>query len=358
MANAVMEKCIALRKRLHLIPEVSGQEVRTRETILAFLKENTDLEIHEEGLWLWAVHREAGAQTSIALRADFDAVPVSGGGAQHLCGHDGHAAALCALGMMISGSCFGKNIYLIFQHAEETGEGARECAKLIGREKIGAVYGLHNLPGYPFGQIQLKKGTFACASRGLILSMKGSSAHAAYPENGKNPAFALCGLVSRLDALLDPADYEAMVMATVVGVRAGQRAFGMAASEGEVCLTLRAHKNRDLEKMEKRILDHCADEAAAQGMAFSFERADVFPATENHDACVALLERALGAPKAYLAEPMRWSEDFGWYLIECPGAFFGVGAGVDHPALHTPDYEYPDALLEVCANAFLDIVKA
>lgn len=47
-----------------------------------------------------------------------------------------------------------------------------------------------------------------------------------------------------------------------------------------------------------------------------------------------------------LPEPMRWSEDFGYYLQDCAGAFFGLGAGEDTPALHTAGYEFPDALLE------------
>ena len=53
---------------------------------------------------------------------------------------------------------------------------------------------------------------------------------------------------------------------------------------------------------------------------------------------------------------MRWSEDFGQYLLHVPGAFFGVGAGEEHPALHTAAYEYPDALLGPTADAFLRIL--
>ena len=49
---------------------------------------------------------------------------------------------------------------------------------------------------------------------------------------------------------------------------------------------------------------------------------------------------------------------FGWYLQQCPGAFFGIGAGPDCPALHTSRYEYPDALLEPAAEAFLQLILA
>ena len=53
---------------------------------------------------------------------------------------------------------------------------------------------------------------------------------------------------------------------------------------------------------------------------------------------------------------MRWSEDFGHYLMKCKGAFFGIGAGEDHAALHTIHYEYPDELLERTAEAFLRLI--
>ena len=351
----ILNKVVELRHALNACAEISGNEHQTRARILSFLRENTALELHDEGAWIWACHRETDAETSIAFRADFDAVPVADGQARHLCGHDGHAAALCGLALLLEGRHVGRNVYLIFQHAEETGEGGRVCAELLRRAGIASVYGCHNLPGYPFGQIQLRKGAFACASRGLILQMQGSSAHAAYPENGKNPAYALCEVIVRLPQFTDPADYQGMVMATPVGVRAGRRAFGMAASEGEVCLTLRAHRNADLEKLEARILDFCRERARIGGLEFQFERADVFPATENSDACVDAVAGAVSAEIAWLPEPMRWSEDFGWYLMRCPGAYFGIGAGEDHPGLHTPDYAYPDALLWPTMRAFAEI---
>lgn len=54
---------------------------------------------------------------------------------------------------------------------------------------------------------------------------------------------------------------------------------------------------------------------------------------------------------------MRWSEDFGEYLKHCKGAFFGIGAGVDHPHLHTEDYEYPNKLLLPTIEAFMKIIE-
>ncbi len=350
-------RAIQLRKALHAMAEVSMREENTRSHIEKLLRENTTLEIHTEDGWLWALHREENAEKTIAFRADFDAVATANG-AEHLCGHDGHAAALCAFALEIEGKTFGKNICLLFQHAEETGQGGKICAELIEKTKIDEIYGCHSLPGYPHGEICLKNGSFACASRGLILKMQGTSAHAAYPENGKNPAPALCELAVRLPEFTAPKAYEGMVMATLIGIRCGQKAFGMAASDGELYLTIRAHLNRDLDALEDKIIAFCREKAENGGITFAYEHIDAFPGTENEDNCVRKVEAAAekaGYKLFRLQEPMRWSEDFGWYLMKCPGAYFGIGAGKNYPALHTPEFEYKDELIESTVSMFENI---
>ena len=347
-----------LRKELHAMAEVSMREENTRRHIKRFLREHTTLEVHAEDGWLWALHREESAAKTIAFRADFDAVATGENTAAHLCGHDGHAAALCGLALEMEGKKYGKNICLLFQHAEETGQGGRICAELIKKANIDEIYGCHSLPGYPYGEICLKKGSFACASRGLILKMQGTSAHAAYPENGKNPAPALCELAARLPDFTAAEAYGGMVMATLIGIRCGRKAFGMAASDGELYLTLRAHLNRDLQALEDKIITFCREKAQNGGFGFEYEHIDAFPGTENEDACVRKVEIAAGKAGYSLfslPEPMRWSEDFGWYLMECPGAYFGIGAGENCPALHTPDFEYNDDLIENTVSMFENI---
>ena len=147
-----------------------------------------------------------------------------------------------------------------------------------------------------------------------------------------------------------------MTLCTVIGMTMGEKAFGAAASDAELWLTLRAEHDGDLSALEEAILSRARALAAAEGLGFSLEEQDVFPATENHLACAQKVLSVCGGTR--LPAPMRWSEDFGWYLQQCPGAFFGIGAGPDCPALHTSRYEYPDALLEPAAEAFLQLILA
>ena len=89
---------------------------------------------------------------------------------------------------------------------------------------------------------------------------------------------------------------------------------------------------------------------------FAWEVQDVFPATENDPACAQKVLDLCGGQ--VLEVPMRWSEDFGHYLNHVTGAFFGIGAGIDHPPLHTENYEYPDDLLEPTVQVFLELLEA
>lgn len=358
MTQELTEK---LWHKLHSCPEISGHEEQTKQIIIDFLLEHTALEVYPCGAGFYAAHRELNTtKSAVAIRADYDAVTTPDGSAKHLCGHDGHAAALCGLALAIEdqlakGQNFEKNIFLLFQPAEETGEGAKSCLELFEKEHIDEIYGAHNLPGVPFGQVTTKAGTFACSSRGLILKLEGKPAHAAYPENGVSPAHCIGEILCDLQELADSKYYSGMTLCTVIGTSMGQKAFGMAASDGEIWLTLRAEYENDLESLQEKIVTLSKELAQKDKLQFSYELQDVFPETKNDEDCAKkVLDVTEGS---LLKEPMRWSEDFGHYLKVCKGAFFGIGAGEEHPALHTEKYCYPTGLLMPTVETFLSILK-
>lgn len=351
MEQALMDKITALRAQLHACAEVSGREVVTKRTLMDFLRSHASLELVDLGVGFYAAHREAeSGRPAVALRADYDALATPEGGAAHLCGHDGHAAALCAVALELEGKTIGRSVFLLFQGAEETGAGAEPCCALFERESVGEIYGAHNLPGFPLGQVITRAGTFACASRGITLRFTGKPAHAAYPETGISPAPAVGQLLVDLPLLAAPAQYRGMTLCTVIGVQMGEKAFGAAAESAELWLTLRGEHDDDLSSLRRSVLSRARLLAENAQLDFSFEEQDVFPATENDALCASRVLRVCRG--SLLHDPMRWSEDFGHYLRLCRGAFFGIGAGEDHPQIHTEHYEYPDALLGPTARAF------
>ncbi|MDR1834903.1 MAG: M20/M25/M40 family metallo-hydrolase [Fusobacteriaceae bacterium] len=355
-----LEKILNLRKTLHEHPNLSLNERKTTERLMEFLRENTDLEIIDKGDWFYAAHREKGAQKNIAFRCDTDAIPGEDGKPYHGCGHDGHMALVCALALAISRKTFGKNIFLLFQPAEETGQGALICRDFVPTESIDEIYGLHSTPGFPEGRILLLKEVYACASEGVTISLTGRQSHAAHPEHGLNPAFLIAKIIGGLDDFLRDPAYKSLVLATIVHVLVGGKNFGVNPGSGEISLTIRAHYQSDLERLQKKLEEYVALHAKEESFAFSFSYNDVFPDTVN-DATLFEKIRKLLEEKHYdyeiLPDPSRASEDFGHFAKQTKAFYFGVGAGKNWPSLHTKNFEFNDALIPVALRLFLDVIN-
>lgn len=385
-----LEKIKRLRHELHAHPELSMEERETKKRLMEFLRENTKLFIEDRGHYFYAYANGKNEELEpIAFRADMDALPMEekaglpygskNPGVCHKCGHDGHCAALCGLALEADRLGTDRPVYFIFQHGEEIGGGGEECAGLIREKGIRRVFAFHNMSGYPEGQVLVKSGVTQCTSKGLTISMEGTPAHASQPEDGKNPAAALAKLALAIEAMAgaqrgeenaaqeesiadqgENSGFGGFVLATIVELSAGGRNFGIAASKGSVSVTLRADYERDLNRLEERIRETAQRLAKRYGLALSFEEQDFFPETVNDPEAVSLVRRAaasLKIPVRELSQPFRASEDFGYYLKQCPGAIFYIGNGADHPQLHTAEYDFNDGILERAVDLFFALLR-
>lgn len=369
MKSENKEKIIALRHLLHQNAELSNHEAHTMQLLKQFIRENTTASIVEKDGWFYAWRPGRTGENNLAFRADMDAVAVDEticlpyasqtAGVSHKCGHDGHMAALAGLILETEGADFDPNLFFLFQPAEETGEGGSRCADFVPECRIDEIYAYHNIPGFPEGTVLLASGTCACASRGLILKFEGATSHAAYPQYGHNPAYAIAEVIRQLPSAADPSSYNGLILCTIIQVNVGEPAFGVSAGYGELLLTIRAEKEEELDRLQDRILDACEAACRKDSLAFSYEIRDAFPETRNHAACVAKIQAACKAqniPFSYPEEPFRWSEDFGYFLKQTSGAFFGVGDGEGHPQLHTEVYDFNDRILETVVSVFFGIL--
>lgn len=358
----IVEKITELRHDLHGIPEESMQETKTKQMLENFLTRNTKLEIEDRGRWFCAVKRGAGKASGkqpIAFRADMDAVCGKDGKPGHYCGHDGHAAALAGFALWLDRFEPAEDIYLIFQPAEETGKGAELCSALLEEKHISHIFGQHNIPGYPKNHVLIKKGTFACASTGLEITMRGVPSHAGYPEAGRNPGCALAQLLLDTRRLTERYNREkGFVLMTLIGLDVGSANYGVSASEGVLRMTVRGERESVFEEYVNEIRAMAEAAAARDGLELYIQEIERFPATENYDDACEMVRLAAEENKfaiTCLEEPMRWSEDFGGYLKKTAGAFFGIGDGENYPQLHTQDYEFPDEVLETAIKMFAAI---
>lgn len=353
------EQAVFLQKVLHNLPEASNCESKTKAVLMEFLSGFADLQLVDKGKWFYAVHREGPCVPSVAFRTEMDAMVGKDGETYHGCGHDGHAAIVAALAAWTSGKTLSKNVYFLFQHAEETGEGAQECLELFDTENIDALYGFHNCPGYEAGAILLLPYTVACASRGLALQFQGKQAHAADPESGNNPIFPMTAFFSKWNELTDPAAFDGMVLATPIYMTAGSHAFGVAAGSGEIGLTLRSWYNTDLQTLESNLIQWAEELAAQTGVQLTHKTQDVFYATVNDPKIYRRCETAVhkaGLTAITLKEPFRWSDDFGRFCGHVRTCYLGIGSGENAQPLHTPQYQWNHAVTKTAIDLFQTII--
>lgn len=361
---------VELRHELHSHPELSTHEEWTKARLMEFLQKNTSLRLVDRGRWFYAVHWVGEGKPSIAFRADMDAVPVDEPselvpyasqcpGVGHKCGHDGHSAALAAFGLELEHETVDKNVFLIFQHAEEIGQGAAECAEILNENDISEIYAFHNLPGVALGAVAVPAGVAQFASTGMILQFTGVKSHASYPENGRNPAFAIAEMINAIPELIRPERWRGMTLITVIRVDVGERAFGTSAGYGELLLTIRGEFEEEMDALREMLEDLAQEKAVQHGLGCSFVYEDFFPETRNHPCAVERVKcaaRSLGIPVEEMKEKFRASEDFGYYTKQVPGAIFYLGDG-EHAPLHTAEFDFPDQLIETAVELFAQLAQ-
>jgi amidohydrolase len=367
---------VALRRELHAHPELAGEETGTSRILRRFVESHEPhrLVTGLGGAGLAAVYDGRDEGPVVMFRAEIDAVPVHEdndvdhrsrrSGVAHACGHDGHMAIAAGLAAWLHRHPPRRGrVVLLFQPAEETGAGALSVLEDPRFDSIAPdwIFALHNLPGEDIGEVQIKAGSFAAGSVGSILRFQGTTSHAAYPEQGRSPALAVAQLIQELIELPDRVDAgQRIARLTVVHARIGEAAFGTTPGEAEVMATLRSDREEILDRLRAGVVERAQRIAQAHGLAFSHSWTDVFPVTMNDPEAVAMVEAVAetgGITVTRRDEAYPWSEDFGWFTQRFKGAIFGLGAGREHPALHSPGYDFPDDLIPLGLGLFMGLIE-
>ncbi len=367
-----------LRHRLHQFPELSGEEKETTAMVHSLLEEcKPDLLQNGPGdKGLWAVFDSGNPGPVVLFRADIDALPIdeisplphasNRPGVSHKCGHDGHTAIMAGFASWVAENRPRKGkLILLFQSAEETGMGAKAIVDDAEFQKLHPDYcfAMHNLPGYPAGSVVVRVGTFAAASRGMIIRLKGRTSHASEPEKGQSPASVMAQLMSNLPRLAHNGNttlYEDFVLLTLIHANLGTPAFGTSPGEAVLMATLRAYRNEDMDVMCKLAEEMVAKASEGSGLKYSIAYTEEFPATINHKEPVEMVvdvARMTGLVLNNAVLPFRWSEDFAHFGLISKAVLFGIGAGEDQPPLHHPDYDFPDHIIPAAIKMWKGIYE-
>ncbi len=369
-----LNSLIAFRRELHQFPEVSENEFETQRRIVRRLKgagiENVFC-IAKTGVLVRFDGKEPGK--TIMLRADTDALPIietndfdhksTDPGVSHKCGHDGHTTIMMGVAEYLIANPLKKGtVVLLFQPGEENGYGAKAVLEDSNFNfEPDMVFALHNLPGYPMHQVVVKEGSFTAAAKSIIIKLFGKTAHAAEPEMGINPAACMSELVQLFEKVNQPdLEKDDFTLTAPVYMNMGEKSYGVTAGYGEVHYTLRTWNNKTMDYLTHNLVHEISQLGLRYRLKTEISWAEEFASNQNDVAAVDLIRKAASDNQLNIEErsvPFKWGEDFGLFTERFSGAMFGIGSGKDCPALHNPDYDFPDEIIVTGVKMFTSLIE-
>jgi amidohydrolase len=363
---------VETRRFLHQHPELSFQEVETARYIQNFYEKlGVPFKANVGGNGVVATIEGNGAGRTIALRADFDALPIQDEknvpyaskvkGVMHACGHDGHTATLLYLAKAFyeTRDNWAGKIVLIHQHAEEYAPGGAKSMIEAGcLDGVDEIYGTHLWSLIETGTIGYRSGPVMAAADRFSLTIHGQGGHGAQPHTTKDSiiigsqiAIALQQIVSRRVNPIDTAVVS-------IGSFEAKNAFNVIADKATLIGTVRTFKRDVQEKIKiemERIIKGICD---ANDVTYAFEYEEGYPAVINHESETAFLvncaKEVLEVQTLTEIEPSMGGEDFAYYLEKVPGTFFFTGA--KPPETETP-YPHHHPKFDFDENAMLIAAK-
>jgi amidohydrolase len=373
--DKTINQLTVFRKSLHAHPELSGEEHHTQKEIIHFLEEKTVAKIQKvSDTGVMATFNGTADGDCILIRGDIDALPIievndfdhrsTIEGVSHKCGHDGHTCILLGLAILLSKQPISKGkIIVLFQPAEETGMGAKAVLSdpIFKNITPDYVFALHNLPGYPKHEIVVKENEFTGNVKSIAILFNGKTAHAAEPEKGYNPSLAIAELLQYANQItINNPESKEFFLATPIHVNMGELAYGISAGSGEVHFTIRSWSTEIMKEKSEALVNYIQKLCAAHQLTSDLNWTQEFAANINDLAAVNNIRSAAninGYPITERLYPFKWGEDFGLFTQRFKGAMFGIGVGEETPALHNPDYDFPDEILATGINMFYQIIK-
>lgn len=377
LSEADIAEATAWRHDLHRHPELAFEENRTSTFIAEKLR-----------LWGYDVRtgyaktgvigslKRGSSPRAIGIRADMDALPIvekSGvayvsetSGKMHACGHDGHVTMALAAAKAVSKLDFDGTVHFIFQPAEENEGGGREMVKegLFRDFPVDAVYGMHNWPALDVGTCVARDDAMMAAFGTFEIELKGKGAHGAMPHEGADPVVAAAQLVTALQTIAsrNVSPLESAVV-SVTQMHGGD-AWNVIPETMIIRGTTRWFLPEVGQLIARRMQNLSASVAEAFGCTARVDYEERYPSTINTAENARKIRALAAAPDLGLnvldVAPSMAAEDFAFMLQEKPGCYFWLGSRRDgsNPGLHSPYYDFNDALLPIGANFWIKLVAS
>lgn len=362
------------RRELHKNPELSGQEFETQKRISSFIQSEIGLEGEKIGNTGLLYSLKFGKGPRVMARFDIDALPIQeinefphrsvNEGVSHKCGHDGHTSiGVGLLSNLKDEPMKAGRVDILFQPAEEIGEGAVAVLadKNFDLSSYDFAIAMHNIPGAELNKLIVKEREFTPAVHSIIFRIQGKTSHAAEPLKGDNPAYIMSEIMLKAMAMEDTDEKsESYGLITPVHSVLGSADYGISAGYAELHFTLRTWEQSKLETLTSNFINEVKHLVERRPFEFETEKLAVFAANYNEPKVVNAIKKAGKKIELNVEEkqkPFPWGEDFGLFTHKIPGAMFGLGSGIDCPALHNPDYDFPDEISKTAIEVFYNSIE-
>lgn len=343
--NELYPDLVRFRRDLHMYPELSFQEVNTPKKIADYLKD-LGIEVRSKvgGRGVVGLLRGEKPGKTVALRADFDALPIHDEkeveyksripGVMHACGHDIHTAALLGVAKVLSEvkSEINGNVVFIYQFAEEKIPGGAISMIEDGcLDGVDVIYGSHVWSTETIGTLGVGEGPMMAAMDSFEIEINGKGGHGATPHLTVDSLLIGSQLVSNLQQIVSRQVDPLKPAVVTVGTFAAGDAFNVIPSTAKITGTVRSFEEsvRDLIDASIWRISNATCEGAGANAAIHYTRG--YPAVVNDPKETARVENVgkalLGEINVKHLAPIMAGEDFAYYLQKVPGSFFFVGGG-------------------------------
>ncbi|PSL41819.1 amidohydrolase [Planomicrobium soli] len=368
----VYEEIVEIRRYLHQHPELSFQEVHTAKYISDFhrkLGHEVRSDVGGHGVLAYLKGDKPGP--TVALRADFDALPIQeqtdlpfksqNDGVMHACGHDGHTATLLGLAKVLNSmkSEIEGTVLFLHQHAEELPPGGAVAMIEDGcLEGVDVIFGTHLQAQMPLGEIGYRSGPLQAAPDRFDIKILGKGGHGANPHETKDSIVIGGQLIGALQQIVsrrvDPLE---SAVVSVCNFEA-KNPYNVIADSASMTGTVRTFKEEVRTFIEKEIERIIEGTCYASGANYEYSYMRGYPTTVNHkeetDFVAELAKSIPGVETVKETEPIMGGEDFSYYLQRVKGTFFFTGAknpdAEDSYPHHHPKFDIDERALLVAAK--------
>ncbi|MEK4757757.1 amidohydrolase [Macrococcoides caseolyticum] len=372
LVNKYYDELVAIRRYLHMHPELSFQEEKTPEYIAAFLEEQgITVERNVGGRGVVGRLIKDESLPTLAIRADFDALPIQDEkdapyksqvpGVMHACGHDAHTAVLMITAKILAKN-FDKingNLVFIHQHAEEVDPGgaiqmiADNCLK-----GVDAIIGQHVSSDLDVGKLGYKYGTATGIPDDFWITIKGKGGHAAHPDTTIDPvaaAIRLCNdlqyIVSRKTSATTP------TVISVTQLQAGDQN-NVIPDSAKIAGTIRTF-DPTTQKLMIDELKRCLEGlVTTMGITYDLKYSKGYPpvvnTTNETDLIVNAARKIEDIEELVELKPSLGGEDFSYYLQRVPGSFFYTGTRNEN---FKADFPHHHPKFDIDEKGMLNAVK-